>query len=287
MQTRQIGDRTVSAIGLGGMPLSRKKIATGRMPSREQAIATVHAALDAGVTFIDTADAYAPDDTGAGHNEELIAEALRAAGSPEVFVATKGGIRRDGADWPVDGRPEWIHEAARASLTRLGVDAIDLYQHHRPDPAVPYAESIGAFKELYDEGLVRRVGLSNADPEQIREAHGILGEALVSVQNQFSPSFRSSEPELDLCLELGLAFLPWSPLGGMRHASDLGDDFAQFAEIARVHGVSPQQVCIAWLLEHAPNVVPIPGASRPESIRDTAAATRLVLTPEEISRLDG
>lgn len=286
MQTRKLGDRTVSAIGLGGMPLSRKRFATGELPTRDEAIATVHAALEAGVTFIDTADCYAPDGPGLGHNEELIAEALRAAGSPEVFIATKGGIRREGADWPVDGRPEWIHQAVRGSLERLGVDSIDLYQHHRPDPAVPYAETIGAFKELYDEGLVQRVGLSNVDPDQIREAHTILGDALVAVQNQFSPSFRSSEPELELCEELGLAFLPWSPMGGMRHAVDLADDFSAFAEVGATHGVSPQQVCIAWLLARSPNLIPIPGASRPESIRDTAAATHLVLADEELQRLD-
>lgn len=287
MQTRQIGDRAVSAIGLGGMPLSRNRFATGQLPPREDAIATVHAALEAGVTFFDTADCYAPDGTGLGHNEELIAEALRSAGSPEVFVATKGGIRRDGADWPLDGRPEWIQQAVRGSLSRLEVEVIDLYQHHRPDPSVPYAETIGAFKQLYDEGLVARVGLSNADPAQIREAHSILGPALVAVQNQFSPTFRSSEPELALCGELGLAFLPWSPLGGMRQAAELGNDAAPFAEIGQQHGVSAQQVCIAWLLARGTHVVPIPGASRPASIRDTAAATHLQLSEDEIRRLDG
>lgn len=286
MKTRQLGDRTVSAIGLGGMPLSRSRFATGELPPRDEAIATVHAALDAGVTFIDTADCYAPDGTGLGHNEELIAEALRAAGDPDIFVATKGGIQRDGSDWPVCGRPEWIREAVRGSLTRLGVDVIDLYQHHRPDPEVPYAETIGAFKELYDDGLVARVGLSNADPAQIREAHGILGEALVSVQNQYSPAFRSSEPEVDLCAELGLAFLPWSPLGGMRHASDLADSFVPFADVAGELGVSPHQVCVAWHLAKGDHVIPIPGASRPESIRDCALATHLDLSVEQLSRLD-
>ncbi|WP_067439169.1 aldo/keto reductase [Nocardioides jensenii] len=286
MKTRELGDRTVSAIGLGGMPLSRNRFATGELPPRDEAIATVHAALEVGVTFIDTADCYAPDGPGLGHNEELVAEALRAAGSPEVLVATKGGIRREGAEWPVDGRPEWIREAVQGSLKRLGVESIDLYQHHRPDPSVPYAETIGAFKELYDEGLVQRVGLSNANPDQIREAHGILGDALVAVQNQFSPSFRSSEPELDLCEELGLAFLPWSPLGGMRHAADLADDFAAFAEVGEAHGVSPQQACIAWLLARSPSIIPIPGASRPESIRDTAEATHLELSADEVTRLN-
>lgn len=285
MQTRQIGDRTVSAIGLGGMPLSRPRFSTGEMPPRDEAIATVHAALDAGVTLIDTADVYAPDGAGLGHNEELVAEALAAAGNPDVLVATKAGMQRDGADWPVCGRPEWIREAVQGSLRRLGTDVIDLYQHHRPDPDVPYAETIGAFRELHEEGLVRAVGLSNADPDQIREAHGILGEALVSVQNRYNPVFRSSRPELDLCTDLGLAFLPYSPLGGMRHASELGESFRPFATVAEQHGVSPHQVCVAWLLATAPNVVPIPGASRPASITDSAAATHLALTADELASL--
>jgi aryl-alcohol dehydrogenase-like predicted oxidoreductase len=286
MQTRRLGDRSVSAIGLGAMPLSRPHHAIGQLPDRAQAIETVLAALDVGVTLIDTADSYGPDEHGFGHNEELVAEALRKAGSPDVLVATKGGIQRDGAAWPICGRPGYIREAAYGSLSRLGVDVIDLYQHHRPDPAVPYAETIGAFKELYDEGVVRAVGLSNANPAQIREAHAILGDALVSVQNQLSPSFRSSEPELDLCDELGLAFLPWSPLGGMRHAHELADDFAPFGTVAEAHGVSPHQVAIAWLLAKSPRVLPIPGASRPASIRDSAAAVHVELTPEELAALE-
>ena len=289
MRTRALGDAQVSALGLGGMPLSRPG-RDGTLPDPDRAIATVHAALDLGVTLIDTADCYGPDDHprdgGLGHNEEIVARALR--GRPEeVLVATKGGIRRDGADWPIDGRPAWIHEAVRGSLRRLGVETIDLYQHHRPDPEVPYAETMGAFKELYDAGLVRRVGLSNADAHQITLAHEVLGAALVSVQNQYSPAFRSSEGELELCGRLGLAFLPWSPLGGMSGAAGLGDEHAAFAEVARTHEVSPQQVCLAWLLARGEHVIPIPGASRPASVVDSLAAADLVLTPEELARLDG
>ncbi|GAB3772070.1 aryl-alcohol dehydrogenase-like predicted oxidoreductase [Nocardioides ginsengisegetis] len=288
MITRRLGNRTVSAIGLGGMPLSRPG-RDGSLPDRERAIATVHAALDLGVTLIDTADCYGPDDhptdEGLGHNEEVIAEALRGR-SEEVVVATKGGIRPDGADWPIDGRPAWLRQAVEGSLRRLGVDAIDLYQHHRPDPAVPYAETMGAMKELYDAGLVRAVGISNADPGQIAEAHAVLGDALVSVQNEFSPAFRTSLPELELCARLGLAFLPWSPLGGMQDAAGLGSTHAAFQEVARAHGVSPQQVCIAWILAQGDHVVPIPGASRPASIQDSAGAVHLRLTPEELARLD-
>ena len=288
MITRRLGDTTVSAIGLGGMPLSRPG-RDGTLPDRGRAVATVHAALDLGVTFIDSADCYGPDghptDGGLGHNEEVIAEALRGR-SERVLVATKGGIRRDGSDWPIDGRPAWLRQAVEGSLRRLGVESIDLYQHHRPDPVVPYAETMGAMKELYDAGLVQRVGISNADPTQIKEAHAILGDALVSVQNEFSPAFRSSLPELELCAELGLAFLPWSPLGGMQDASALGSTHAAFEEIATARGVSPQQVCIAWILAQGEHVLPIPGASRPGSIQDSAGAVHLELGTDELARLD-
>jgi aryl-alcohol dehydrogenase-like predicted oxidoreductase len=285
MKQRTLGDLQVGAIGLGGMPMSIE----GR-PDRERSIATIHAALDAGVTLIDTADAYhlaTQDDL--GHNELLIAEALRSYGgdTSAVLVATKGGhLRREPGPWDQDGRPEYLKEAARASAKRLGVDAIGLYQYHRPDSAVPYADSIGALAELLDEGVVLRAGISNADPDQIREAHGILGERLVSVQNQFSPSFRSSEPELELCAELGLAFLPWSPLGGISSAGELGSRYSAFAAVAEARGVTPQVVCLAWELAKAPVVLPIPGASRPESIRDSATAADLELTPEELASLD-
>jgi aryl-alcohol dehydrogenase-like predicted oxidoreductase len=251
----------------------------------ERARATVLRALDVGVTLIDTADAYSRDEAEFGHNEELVARVLREVGRDDVLVATKGGHTRSGTDWELDGSRDHLHRACRASLTRLGVERIDLYQHHRPDPAVPYAESIGALKELHDEGLIAAAGLSNADPDQIREAHGILGDALVSVQNQFSPAFRSSQAEIDLCEELGLAFLAWSPLGGMSDAAALGTSWTAFAEVAEKHDVSPQQVCLAWELALSPVVIPIPGASRPESVADSADAVHLELDASDVARL--
>ncbi len=281
MRQRRIGDVEVSAIGLGGMPMSLE----GR-PPRERAIATVRAAVEAGVTLIDTADAYSADDTDFGHNEELITEALK--GVDGVLIATKGGhTRTPGGGWGLNGRPEYLKAACEGSLRRLGVDAIDLYQFHRPDPDVPTAESVGALAELLDEGKIRLAGVSNFDPAQIREANDVLGGRLAAVQNQFSPAYRSSEPELELCAELGIAFLPWSPLGGFTVAGVLGDRFAVFADVARDHDVSPQQVCLAWHLAKAPNVIPIPGSSRPDSIRDSAAAVHLDLSEEELKRLDG
>jgi aryl-alcohol dehydrogenase-like predicted oxidoreductase len=284
MQTRVIGDRTVSAIGLGGMPMS----IAGR-PDRARCLRTVAASLDAGVTLVDTADAYSLDDSDVGHNEELVAEALRAWGGDAdgVLVATKGGhVRTPDGGWALDGRPEHLRAAAQASAQRLGVEAIGLYQLHRPDPEVPLADSLGAIAELLDAGTIRLAGVSNLDPDQIRLAQDVLGGRLASVQNQYSPSFRSSRPELDLCTELGIAFLPWSPLGGISSARELGGTHAAFAEVAAEHEASPQQVCLAWMLATSPVVVPIPGSSRPKSARASAAAADLELSAAQLARLD-
>jgi aryl-alcohol dehydrogenase-like predicted oxidoreductase len=258
-------------------------------PDEQRSIATIHAALDAGVTLIDTADAYHLHADEVGHNESLIARALASYGSDtgHVLVATKGGHLRPGdGSWTLDGSPTHLREACLASLKRLGVDTIGLYQFHRPDPTVPYADSVGAVRDLLDEGLIEMAGISNANSEQIREASEILGGRLAAVQNQYSPAFRSSEVELDLCAALGIAFLPWSPLGGSSRAAALGTAHSPFAEVAEARQVSPQQVALAWMLAKAPVVIPIPGASRPESIRSSVAATDLVLTPQELAALD-
>jgi len=284
MHVRQIGDTKVSAIGLGGMPMSIE----GR-PEESRSISTIHAALHAGITLIDTADAYHLGADDVGHNESLIAQALASYGgdTSQVLVATKGGhLRPGGGSWTLDGSPEHLRQACEASLRRLGVEAIGLYQFHRPDPRVPYAESVGAIRDLLDEGKIRMAGISNANPSQIHLAQEILGGRLASVQNQFSPAFRSSEPELELCDELGIAFLPWSPLGGIKSAADLGSRFQPFAEVAKEVDATPQQVTLAWMLAKSPIVIPIPGSSRPETIRASAAAADLQLTTEQISRLD-
>jgi len=285
MHTRRIGDLTVSAIGLGGMPMSIE----GR-PEEARSVAAIHAALDQGVTLIDTADAYHRDANEVGHNETLIAAALASYGggpTDDVLVATKGGHLRPGdGTWTLDGRPEYLERACEGSLKRLGVESIGLYQFHRPDPRVPYAESIGALRKLLDVGKIRRAGISNANTHEIKLAKQILGNDLVSVQNQFSPAFRSSEPELRLCHELGLAFLPWSPLGGISNASELGSRFRVFAEVGEGHSVSPQQVSLAWMLAKSPVVIPIPGSSRPETITDSIAAVDLKLSEQELARLD-
>jgi aryl-alcohol dehydrogenase-like predicted oxidoreductase len=284
MQTRTIGPVTVSAIGLGGMPMSIE----GR-PDEDRSIRTIHAALDAGVTLIDTADAYHLNAGETGHNERLIAKALATypGDTSNVLVATKGGhIRPGDGSWIVDGSPAHLREAVEASLKALGVEAIGLYQFHRPDPKVPYEESAGVLRELLDAGKIRLAGISNATVEQIDIARRVLGEGnLASVQNQFSPAFRSSEPELRHTADAGITFLPWSPFGGITRAGELGSRHGAFAEVAEAHGVSPYQVTLAWMLALAPTVIPIPGASRPESITDSAQAADLVLTSEEVNRL--
>jgi aryl-alcohol dehydrogenase-like predicted oxidoreductase len=292
MRTRSIGNDTVGrtevgAIGLGLMTFDQ----SGTQP-REQLAATVRAALDAGVTLFDTADAYGPgDEKGAdaqGENERLIASLLDELGvRDQVLLATKGGhVRTDGGGWDTDSSAAHLREAVDASLSRLGVEQIALWQHHRPDPNVSYDEVIGTLKEIADSGKVRMVGLSNADPQQIRAAHAVLGDHLVSVQNQYSPKFRSSRPEIDVCDELGLAFLPWSPLGGLGDAKELADKHPAFARIAEARGISAQQVALAWELAQSPVVVPIPGAKRPQSISDSAAAAEIDLTADELAALD-
>ncbi len=290
MQQRSIGNDTVgrvpvSAIGLGAMPLSTRS----DRPSPADAEAVVHAALDAGVTLIDTADAYAADESEFGHNEELVARALRSygGGADDVLVATKGGHTRRGSDWDLDGSPAYLRRACEASLRRLGGDAIGLYQLHRPDPATPWEESMAGLRSLVDAGLVRMVGISNADIAQIDVARSVLGDALVAVQNQFSPGWRFSADELAHCAAHGLAFLPWSPFGGVSAAGSLDATAPAFAEVADELGVSVYRVTLAWHLAQADVVLPIPGASRPASITDSAAAADLTLDPEQLARLTG
>jgi aryl-alcohol dehydrogenase-like predicted oxidoreductase len=285
MELRRIGSRQVGAIGLGEMPMSIE----GR-PDEARSIDTIHAALDAGMTLIDTADAYSLGGAETGHGEVLVAKALASWGGDRssVLVATKGGhIRPGDGSWTVNGDPAYLRGAAEASLRHLGVEAIGLYQYHRPDPKVRYEEPIGVLKELLDAGKVLMVGISNANIAQIDLARSILGEGnLASVQNQFSPSFRSSEGELEHCGELGIAFLPYSPFGGIGNGDRLRTEHPAFVSVSNDHGVSVQQVVLAWMLAKGDHVIPIPGSSRPASARDCAQAIDLKLSDEELSRLD-
>jgi aryl-alcohol dehydrogenase-like predicted oxidoreductase len=278
--TRSIAGVEVHPIGLGEMPMSLD----GR-PDEAQSIRTIHAALDAGANLIDTADAYARDDRDIGHGERLVARALKGRSRDGLIVATKGGLLRDRQRrWPPDGRPEHLRAACEASLRALETDRIDLYQFHRPDPKVPYAESIGTFKELQDEGKVRWVGISNATVAQLEEALGIVD--VVSVQNQLSLRYTSpiAKGEVEAGTERGIAFLAWSPLGGIG-SSESPAALAPVIAAAEAHGVSPQQVALAWLLSLGPTVIPIPGSSRPETITDSLRAAELALGADELQAI--
>ncbi|MEU3469062.1 aldo/keto reductase [Streptomyces sp. NPDC006687] len=289
MQHRTLAHTTVGAIGLGAMPLSIE-----HRPDESRAVATVHAALDAGVTLIDTADSYHWHAGEEGHNERLIARALAsyAGDTSGVLVATKGGRGRPGdGSWTVNATPGHLKRAAQASAARLGVEALGLYQLHKPDPAVPWEESVGALRELLDAGTIRAAGISNVTTGQIRQAYEILGDGLASVQNRYSPAVRDSEPQLRLSTELGLAFLPWSPLGGISRSSLDGPSGpvsagTAFHEVAAERGVSPQRITLAWLLSRSPAVIPLPGASRPASVTESAQAAGLRLTDAELGRLE-
>ena len=284
---RRIGQFQVSFIGLGGMPLSMSQ---GEVPGEEQAIRTVHSALDAGITLIDTADIYAPRGDEMGHNERLVAKALKAyGGTPDgVVVATKGGITRRGKEWGRDGSPEYLRTAVQRSLDALGVDVLDLYYWHRPDRHRRYAEVIQTFADLKKEGLIKEIGISNANVEEIQVAIDVLGDGqLAAVQNEFSPRFNhTSKPELDFCGRHGITYLPWSPLGGTGgDAKTLGERYPTLAHVAQSHDVSAQQVTLAWELSLGEHVIPIPGASRPESVQDSALAMDLRLSDQELASI--
>ena len=236
MQTRQLGPFTVSAIGLGAMPMSMNNDKS--YPEESQAIATIHAALDAGITLIDTADIYAPTWDTMGHNETLVGKAVTSYGGSTDERRDRHQGRHHpqrGREWGRDGSLPYLRSAVEKSLRNLGVDVIDLYQWHRPDRSMVYAEAIANFKTLQDEGKIKAIGISNANVEEIQIAVDVLGDGgLVSVQNEFSPKFRCSEDELEFCAERGIAFLPWSPLGGTGGGGrDVGERFAVFAEIGR------------------------------------------------------
>ncbi len=287
MQPRTLGPFTVSAIGLGAMPMSLNS--DDHLPDEAQAVRTIHAALDAGVTLIDTADIYAPSWDAMGHNETLVGKGVRSYGgsTDSLVIATKGGITRsEGEQWGRDASLTYLRSAVEKSLQALQVEVIDLYQWHRPDRWMLYAEAIENFRTLQQEGKVKAIGISNASVEEIEIAQQVLGDGgLASVQNEFSPRHAGSYDELAYCDRHGVAFLPWSPLGGTGGgARQVAERFSVFAEIGRDHGVSPQQVVLAWELSLSDHVIPIPGARRPESITDSAQAADLQLTDGELRR---
>jgi aryl-alcohol dehydrogenase-like predicted oxidoreductase len=283
MKTRALGGSglTVSEIGLGGMYLSLHD-----RPSDEEGKKTIHAALDAGVTFIDTADVYCLGERDIGHNERLIARALRERPAAKAVVATKGGLERPGGAWTRNARPKHLREACDQSLKALGVERIDLYQLHSPDPAVPFEESIGALAALRSEGKIAHVGLSNVNVSEIDAARKIV--PIVSVQNRWNPLDRTPETSgvLARCTKNGIAFLPYSPFGGAEGAKTLAK-VGRLAEEAKKRGVSPHRLVLAWMLAKSPVVIPIPGARRVQSAVDSAKGGELELTERDVREIEG
>jgi aryl-alcohol dehydrogenase-like predicted oxidoreductase len=282
---RNLGPYDTTAIGLGEMPLTLENNL-----GEAKGLETIHAALDAGCRHIDTAWAYYCSGGEEQTGEKLVRKALETWDGPrdEVSVATKVGHFRNFTDnvptWDVDGRPETLIRNGKLSAQALGVDSIDLLYMHRPDPKVLYNESIEAIKQLVDEGVAKRAGISNASIEQIDAARAILGDSLIAVQNQYSPIYRDTQDTLDYTAKVGLAFVCWSPLGGYRKAKD-DSKFDPFRAVAEAHGVSYQQVVLAWELAKGDHVFVIPGAHRPETILDSLKAGDLKLTPEELATL--
>ena len=264
------GDLTVNRLGYGAMRITGPGI-WGEPADREQAKAALRRALELDVNFIDTADSYGPE-----VSETLIAETLYPY--PDgLVIATKGGFLRSGPGrWEPDGRPEHLREACEGSLRRLRLEQIDLYQFHVLDPKVPLAESIGALAELKAEGKIRHIGVSNLSAEQIGEAQGIV--PVVSAQNRYNVNDRSAEPVLDLSTQENLAFLPWAPI-------QQTEKIAGVLNAAKRLGVSEQQVALAWLLAHSPQILPIPGSGSPQHVEENIAAAGLELTAEEYNSI--
>ncbi len=284
MKKRRFGPTQyeVTPIGLGGMPLSL----TGR-PSEADGIKVVHAALDAGITLIDTADVYCIDDSDIGHNERLIAKALASwsGKTDDVLVATKGGLRRPGGAWPTDGRPEHLRAACDASLRALGVERIAVYQLHAVDDDVPLADSVGELARLRQQGKIEHVGLSNVTVAELHAAQSIV--PIVSVQNRMNPyDLRPArDGMLADCQQQGIAFLPYSPVGGWRDRERVSKD-ATLLSVGQRHNASPFEVALAWILTFGAHVFAIPGASKVASIESSARAGDIALDDADVTRLD-
>lgn len=264
------GDLTVNRLGFGAMRITGPGI-WGEPEDRDAAIATLRRVVELGVNFIDTADSYGPSTS-----ENLIAAALYPY-PDDLVIATKGGLTRPGPGvWERDGRPEHLRKACEGSLKRLRLEQIPLYQFHAPDAAVPFAESVGTIAELKAEGKIRHVGLSNVTTEQLREAMGIV--PIVSVQNRYNVTDRTSQPVLDMCEQESLAFLPWAPI-------QQADENVPVRVAAERHDATVRQIVIAWLLATSPSMLPIPGTGSPSHAEENIAAADIKLTNQEFNAI--
>ena len=267
------GDRQVHRLGFGAMRITGEGI-WGPPDDPEEAKRLLRRVVELGIDLIDTADSYGPE-----VSENLIAEALHPY--PDgLLIATKGGLRRTGpGQWPRDGRPERLKECCEASLRRLKLDRIDLYQLHSPDPQVPYEDSVGALKELQDEGKIRHIGVSNVSLGELEQARAIVD--VVTVQNRYNLTDRHSEDVLEACEQAGIGFIPWFPLATGRLAEPGGP----IDEIDSAYDATPAQIALAWLLARSPVMLPIPGTSSVEHLEENVAATQIQLSPEEVDEI--
>jgi pyridoxine 4-dehydrogenase len=264
------GDLTVNRVGFGAMRITGEGI-WGPPADADEARAVLRRAIELGVNFIDTADSYGPN-----VSEELIAEALYPY-PDDLVIATKGGLERTGpGQWPVNGRPEHLIEACEGSLRRLKLDQIPLYQFHRPDPAVPLEDSIGALVTLKEQGKIRHIGVSNVSEEQLRRAQRLT--PVVSIQNRYNVDDRRSESLVDLCEQEQIVFLPWAPIQNL-------DGNQTVQDLARTHDATPRQIVLAWLLARSPSILPIPGTGSVSHLEDNIAATAITLTAAEVASL--
>jgi aryl-alcohol dehydrogenase-like predicted oxidoreductase len=268
------GDLTVNRMGFGAMRLTGQGI-WGEPADREECKRVLRRALELGINFIDTADSYGPE-----VSEKLIAETLYPY-PDELVIATKGGLERPGPGrWTPNGRPEHLRQACEGSLRRLRLERIDVYQFHRPDPEVPFEESLGTLIELKNEGKIRHIGLSNVDTEQLEKAQ--KQTPIVSVQNRYSVFDRSSEDLLDDASQEQVAFLPWRPVEG----GELSEHAGVLAELAKRYKATTTQVALAWLLAHSPVMLPIPGTSKVAHLEENVGAVALDIAPSDLERLD-
>ena len=276
------GDLTVYRLGFGAMRLTGPGI-WGPPANKQEAIAVLHRALDLGVNLIDTADSYGPE-----VSESLIAEALYPY-PKDLVIATKGGLLRTGPNqWPQDGRPAHLRQALEGSLRRLRLDSIDIYQFHRPDPRVPFEDSVGALAKMREEGKIRHVGLSNVTIDQLARAQRIV--PIVTVQNHYNLAMRQSEhmtvaeseEMIDLCARQGIGFIPWSPLS----FGELARSGGALHRIAERHNARPGQIALAWLLQRSSTMLPIPGTASVKHLEENIAGATIRLSQEEFDTID-